>query len=37
MKVIKVGRLRLLGHLIKMQEQNPCKKLTLMKPEGLDE
>jgi hypothetical protein len=34
MKVIKVGRLRWLGHLFRMQEQNPCRKLTLHKPEG---
>jgi hypothetical protein len=32
--VIKVGWLRLLGHLFKMQEQNPCRKLALHKPEG---
>jgi len=34
MKVIKSGRLRWLGHLFRMQEQNPCRKLTLHKPEG---
>jgi hypothetical protein len=33
-KVIKVGWLRWLGHLFRMQEQNPCRKLTLHKPEG---
>jgi hypothetical protein len=33
-KVIKVGRLRWLGHLFRMQEQNPCRTLTLHKPEG---
>jgi hypothetical protein len=33
-KVIKVGRLRWLGHLFRMQEQNPCRKLTPHKPEG---
>jgi hypothetical protein len=35
-KVIKVlvGRLRWLGQLFRMQEQNPCRKLTLCKPEG---
>jgi hypothetical protein len=33
-KVIKVGRLRKLGHPVRMQEQNPCRKLTLHKPEG---
>jgi hypothetical protein len=34
MKVIKSGRLRWLGHLFRMQEQNPCRKLTLHKSEG---
>jgi hypothetical protein len=33
-KVIKVGRFRWLGQLLRMQEQNPCRKLTLHKPEG---
>jgi hypothetical protein len=36
-KVFKVGRLRSLkwfGHLLRTQEQNPCRKLTLHKPEG---
>jgi hypothetical protein len=33
-KVFQVGRLRWLGHLSRMQEQNPCRKLTLHKPEG---
>lgn len=33
-KVIKVGQLRSLGHLFRMQEQNPCRTLTLHKPEG---
>lgn len=33
-KVIKVGRLRWLGHLFRMQEQNPCRKLNLHKPES---
>jgi hypothetical protein len=33
-KVSKVGQLRSLGHLFRMKEQNPCKKLTLHKPEG---
>jgi hypothetical protein len=32
-KVIKVGRFRWLGHVFKMQEQNPCSKLTTNKPE----
>jgi hypothetical protein len=34
MKVNKSGRLRWLGHLFGMQEHNPCRKLTLHKPEG---
>jgi hypothetical protein len=34
MKVIKVGRLRWLGQFFRMQEQNPWRKLTLLKPEG---
>jgi hypothetical protein len=29
-KVTKVGRLRWLGHLFRMHEQNPCRKLTLL-------
>jgi hypothetical protein len=33
-KVNKVGRLRWLGHLFRMQEQNSCRKLTLHKSEG---
>jgi hypothetical protein len=33
-KVDKVGRLRWLGQLFRMQKQNPCRKLTLHKPEG---
>lgn len=33
MKVIKVGRLGLLGHLFRMQEENPCRKLNLHKQE----
>jgi hypothetical protein len=33
-KVIKVRQLRWMGHLFRMQEQNPCRKLTLHKPEG---
>jgi hypothetical protein len=33
-KVIKVGQLDCLGHFFGMQQQNPCRKLTLHKPEG---
>jgi hypothetical protein len=32
--MIKVGRLRWLGHLFIMQELDPCRKLTQLKPEG---
>jgi hypothetical protein len=32
--VIKVVRLSWLGHLFRMQEQNPCRKFHLHKPEG---
>jgi hypothetical protein len=34
MNVIKLGRLRWLGQLFRVQEQNPCRKLILHKPEG---
>ena len=33
-KVTKIGRLRWLGHLFRMQELDPCRKLTVLKPEG---
>jgi len=35
-KMIRTGRLRRLGHLFRMQEpdMDPCRKLTLLKPEG---
>jgi len=33
-KVIKIGRLRWLGQLFRMQELDPCRKLTVLKPEG---
>jgi hypothetical protein len=33
-RVIKIGRLRWLGHFFRMQELDPCRKLTLYKPEG---
>jgi hypothetical protein len=33
MKMVNSGRLRWLGHLFRMQEQNPCRKLTVHKPE----
>jgi len=31
---IKITRLRLAGHVIRMQDNLPCKKITLDKPEG---
>jgi hypothetical protein len=33
-EMIKVGQLRWLGHLYRIKEQNPCRKLTPYKPEG---
>ena len=33
-KVMKTGRMRWLGHLFRMQELDPCRKLTVLKPEG---
>jgi hypothetical protein len=33
-RVIKIGRLRWQDHLFRMQELDPCRKLTLYKPEG---
>jgi hypothetical protein len=33
-RVIKIGRLRWLGHLFRMHELDPCRKLILYKPEG---
>jgi hypothetical protein len=35
MKVITSGRLRWLGQLFRNQKQNPCRKLTSHKPEGV--
>jgi hypothetical protein len=32
--VLKIGRLRWLGHLFKMQELHPCRRLILLKPKG---
>ena len=34
LQVIKVGRMRCLRHLFRDQEMGPCRKLTLLKPEG---
>jgi hypothetical protein len=33
-ELIKIGRLRWLGHLVRMQELDSCRKLTVLKPEG---
>ena len=33
-KVIKIRRLRWLGRLFRMQELDPCRELTVLKPEG---
>ena len=33
-KVIKIGTLRWLRHVFKMQELGPCRKLTILKPES---
>jgi len=35
-KLVKVGRLRWLGQLFRIQELDPCRKLTVLKPEALD-
>jgi hypothetical protein len=32
-KLIKIRRLRWLGHLLRMQELDPCRKLALLTPE----
>ena len=32
-ELIKIGRLRWLGHLVRMQELDLCRKLTVLKPE----
>ena len=32
--MIKVVTLKRLGHLFRMQEMDPCRKLTLLKPES---
>jgi hypothetical protein len=35
-KVIKAGRVMWLGQLSLMKKQDPCRKLTFHKPEGID-
>jgi hypothetical protein len=32
--VTKIGRLRWLGHLFRMQELDCCRKITVLKPDG---
>jgi hypothetical protein len=33
-RVIKVARIGWLGHLVRMEEKSPCKKITTSHPEG---
>jgi hypothetical protein len=33
-RVIKVSRIRWLGHLVRMEEKLPCKKISFSQPEG---
>ena len=33
-KVVKIGRMRWLGQLFGMQELDPCRKFTVLKPDG---
>jgi hypothetical protein len=33
-RVIKLARIRWLGHLVRMEENSPCKKITFSQPEG---
>jgi hypothetical protein len=33
-RVIKVARIRWLGHLVRMEENSPCKKISFWQPEG---
>jgi hypothetical protein len=33
-RVIKVARIRWLGHLVRMEENSPCKKVNFSQPEG---
>jgi hypothetical protein len=33
-RVIKVASLRWLGHLVRMEENSPCKKISFSQPEG---
>jgi hypothetical protein len=33
-RVIKLARIRWLGHLVRMEENSPCKKISFSQPEG---
>jgi hypothetical protein len=33
-RVIKIARIRWLGHSVRMEENSPCKKITFSQPEG---
>jgi hypothetical protein len=33
-RVIKIARIRWLGHLVRMEENSPCKKVTFSQPIG---
>jgi hypothetical protein len=33
-KVVKIGRMRWLGHVFRTQELDPCRKVTALKPDG---
>jgi hypothetical protein len=33
-RIMKVARIRWLGHLVRMEENSPCKKVTFSQPEG---
>ena len=32
--MVKIGRMRWMGQLVRMQELNPCRKLALLEPGG---
>jgi hypothetical protein len=34
-EVVKIGSLRRLGHLFRKEELDPCRKLTILQPEGI--
>jgi hypothetical protein len=33
-KIIKIARLKWLGHIVRMEDNAPCKKITFSQPEG---